>query len=76
MVKENTSREPFLVRDDTGICGVYPLGADVTPTDRSVGYGSTLEPQDKNPPKVGPEERVEGNFTWSGTPNHKFRYTE
>jgi hypothetical protein len=73
---ERTSREPFLIVDVTGECAVYPSGAEVTPTDRSVWYGPTEIPEDRNPRRVGPGDSPEGMLQVYGTPGRKFRYTE
>jgi hypothetical protein len=57
---------------------VDPLGADVTPTDRSIWYGAGPEPEDRNPPRFPPGQNPKGQFVqveWSG-PGHNFRYTE
>ena len=55
-LSDTTSSTPFVVRDATGSCVVFPDDADVTPTDRSMWYGPTREPTDTHPPKVGPGE--------------------
>jgi hypothetical protein len=73
---EHSSGEPFLILDATGECAVYPDGAEVTPTDRSVWYGPTALPQDRNPPRGGPGDSVEGMLRIEGTPGRRFRYTE
>src|SRR5258708_6989529 len=73
---EHASGEPFLILDATGECAVYPDGAEVTPTDRSIWYGPTALPQDHNPPRVGPGDSAEGMLRIEGTPGRRFRYTE
>jgi hypothetical protein len=75
-VRDATSGDPFLLQDASGACLVLPDGADVTFTDRSVWFGSTPDPQDKNPPKTGPGESPEGNVRVYGTPGKEYRYTE
>lgn len=75
-VKEWTSGAPFLVRDATGVCIVDPHRAEVTPTDKSLWYGATQTPTDRNPAKVGPTESAKGMVEIAGTPNAKFRYSE
>ncbi len=73
---EEASSAPFVVRDASGACVVFPDGAEVTPTDRSVWYGATPEPTDRDPERVGPGESAEGMIRMAGTPGHRFRYTE
>ncbi|HRI88945.1 MAG TPA: hypothetical protein PK869_11795 [Candidatus Hydrogenedentes bacterium] len=75
-VREVTSTEPFLLRDDTGVCVVYPDCAEVTPTDKSLWYGADEEPEERNPRRVPPTESAKGMFELSGTQNTKFRYSE
>lgn len=75
-VRVTTSSEPFLLRDSSGDCVVFPDGADVTCTDRSVWFGPNPVPDDKNPPKKGPGESPEGMVKVYGTPGKKYRYTE
>ncbi|MEZ5284760.1 MAG: hypothetical protein R2712_08130 [Vicinamibacterales bacterium] len=76
LVEEWTSGSPLLVRDGTGGCAVDPYLADVTPTDKSLWYGATAVPVDRNPPKVGPAESTHGMVEVSGTANTRFRYSE
>jgi hypothetical protein len=63
--RESTSSAPFFVRDATGVSTVFPLDAEVTPSDKSQWYGSTLVPTDRNPPRLSPLESsqplTEGN---------------
>ncbi|MFN7956466.1 MAG: GIDE domain-containing protein, partial [bacterium] len=73
---EHTSDEPFVLRDASGACVILPAGAEVTPTDRSVWYGSTPVPTDRNPPRVGPGESPEGLLRVASTRAHRYRYTE
>ena len=73
---EYFSSEPFLILDATGECAVCPDGAEVTPTDRSVWYGPTALPPERNPPRVGPGDSAEGMLRIEGTPSRRFRYTE
>ena len=65
MVREFTSSAPFFLRDATGVCTVHPWLAEVTPSDKSQWYGSTLVPTDRNPPRIDPLESaqplIEGN---------------
>lgn len=76
MLNETTSRARFLVRDSTGACVVHPEDADVTPTDRSVWYGATVEPTDRNPLKVGPEVSPSPGFQNLAGPETRYRYSE
>lgn len=50
-VEQGTSEYPFLIEDDTGRCIILPKGAEVTPSDQSVWYGSSRQPDDRNPPR-------------------------
>jgi hypothetical protein len=75
-VRSLTSNAPFFVRDSTGVCLVEPWGAEVTPTDKSVWYGATEKPADRNPAKVGPSESARGMVEVGGGPNSKYRYSE
>lgn len=75
-VRSDTSTAPILVQDDTGICLVRVFGADITPTDRSQWTGSTLEPEDRNPPRLVPGEPLHGVVQVSGMPHSRFRYRE
>ena len=59
-VRIRTSSEPFIFRDISGECVVFPDGAEVMCTDRSVWFGPTPIPEDKNPPRKGPGESAEG----------------
>ncbi len=76
IVVDEVSRAPFVIRDATGACAVLPDGAEVTPTDRSVWYGATPEPTERNPPRVGPGEGAEGLLRVATTGAHRYRYTE
>lgn len=42
-VRSGSSKELFLLRDDTGECVIDPEGAVVTPSSKSVWYGSSAE---------------------------------
>jgi hypothetical protein len=75
-IEEATSGAPIMLRDSTGVCLIFPYGAEVTPTDKSQWTGPTAQPADRNPPKVGPEGALSQGFTVSGTANTKYRYFE
>lgn len=75
-VEEATSSEPFICKDESGICAILPNGANITCTDRSVWYGADKTPTDRNPEKHGPGDSAEGMLRIAGTPNKKFKYTE
>jgi len=75
-VRELTSHAPFLVRDRTGACVVRPFGAEVTPRDQSRWTGAAIEPEDRNPPRLGPQESLTPMLDVAGGPNSRFRYTE
>lgn len=44
LVESGASSSPFLLEDDTGRCLIDPEGADVTPFEKNVWYGSTRVP--------------------------------
>lgn len=75
-VREITSSAPLLVRDSTGACIVRTVSAEVTPRDKSRWYGSTIDPEDRNPPRLGPQENLTPMLEVAGGANHRFRYTE
>lgn len=76
IVRTMTSSAPFFVRDATGVCAVNVLGAEVTPTDKSQWTGATLEPADRNPPRVGPSQSTHGVVQTAGGADGQFRYSE
>ncbi len=45
LLEKKSSDELFLLRDETGRCIIDPTGAEVTPRERKVWYGSTRFPQ-------------------------------
>lgn len=75
-VREITSSAPLLVRDSTGACVVRPWSAEVTPRDKSRWYGGTIDPEDRNPPRLGPQENLTPMLEVGGGSKHRFRYTE
>ena len=75
-LRDESSDAPFFVRDATGVCVVEPDGAEVTPTDKSLWYGATEVPEDRDPPRVGPMESAKEWLEISGGPNSKYRYSE
>jgi hypothetical protein len=74
-VRELTSDAPFFVRDGAGVATVQPYGAEVTPTDKSVWYGTNETPDDRNPPRVKPPENPAGMVEIAGG-TVRFRYFE
>lgn len=76
VLREATSTHPFLLRDGTGVAVVLPDAAEVTPTDRSVWYGATPMPEDRNPPRFKPTESPEGMVRVYGGTGRRYRYTE
>jgi len=50
-VEKEFSSTPFILRDETGDCIIDPEGAEISPTDRSIWYGRTRHPEDRNPPR-------------------------
>jgi hypothetical protein len=75
-VRVGTSSEPFVLRDSSGECVVFPDGADTMCTDRSVWFGATPLPADKNPPRKGPGDSAESTVKVYGAADKKYRYTE
>ncbi len=75
-VRHVTSTVPFFVRDATGVCAIDVDGAEVTPTDKSQWTGATLEPTDRNPPRVGPSQSTHGFVQTAGGAEGQFRYSE
>jgi hypothetical protein len=55
---------------------VYPFGAEVTPTDRSVWLGPTAVPVDRNPERHLLTDLPAVTGEVAGGPNGRFRYTE
>lgn len=74
-IGEVTSDAPFLIRDDGGRCAIHPYRAEVTPTDKSLWYGSTKLPEDRNPPRVKPTENPRGLVEVTGG-SRRYRYSE
>jgi hypothetical protein len=74
-LERETSDGLFLVRDETGACVIDPEGAEVSPTDRSIWYGHSREPSDRNPPRKRMDEghtfTMHASFTMGS-----YRYTE
>ncbi len=80
------SEAPFLVEDETGQCVVLPKGAEVTASERSVWYGNSREPTERNPASekvsvsAGPLRfKIDtgfGNSNSSLFSMNRYRYTE
>jgi hypothetical protein len=75
-IRSITSSAPFFVRDDTGVCMVQVDAAEVTPTDKSQWTGATLDPEDRNPPRILPSGSTEPIVELRGGTNHRYRYFE
>jgi hypothetical protein len=78
-ITDEESDEEFVVEDPSGSIVIHPVGARVTPTDRSIWYGATPEPEDRNPRKFGPGENPKGDglqIEWSAGGVKRYRYTE
>ncbi len=75
-VRSATSSAPFLLRDSTGVCIVRPVGAEVTPTDKSVWYGAGPEPDDRNPPRLAPTQSTTPIVEARWGNGRDYRYTE
>ncbi len=73
-LEQETSAVPFLLRDETDVCIIYPEGADVTPTDQSTWFGHTRQPTDRNPPR----HRLDAGSGWTkfSVVRGDHRYTE
>lgn len=54
-VEGATSERPFVLEDETGRCVINPQGAEVIPTDRSIWFGASREPDNRAPrrPRYG-----------------------
>jgi hypothetical protein len=74
-LETETSDNLFLLRDETGACIIDPEGAEVNPTDRSIWYGHSREPSNRNPPR---KRMDEGNaFTLHASMTvGSYRFTE
>lgn len=48
-LEKGSSEYPFIIEDETGRCIILPRGAEVTPTDQSTWYGSSRQPEDRDP---------------------------
>ena len=59
-VEKGSSEHPFIIEDETGRCMILPKGAEVTPSDQSVWYGSSRQPEDRNPPRKAIKASVGG----------------
>ena len=70
MVDQGTSAWPFLLRDASGVCAVGPFGAEVFATDRSVWYGETPRPEDRNPPRHRMTDVVAARLPEPRAPGH------
>lgn len=70
-----TSQAPIELRDSTGSCFVIVDGAEVTARDKSRWTGATAEPNDRNPPRLGPQESWPA-LEVAGTASSRYRYTE
>ncbi|OOZ36588.1 EF-hand domain-containing protein [Solemya velesiana gill symbiont] len=81
-VESDSSDNLFLIQDQTGDCIIDPDGAEVTPSDRSVWYGSDREPTERNPKRnpvlQQPLFKVAKflNTNMSSSFGSRYRYTE
>ena len=75
-VDDTTSSAPFFMRDGSGVCAVYPAGAEVTATDRSVWTGATRRPTDRNPERIPHGLWPSSTVQVSGGGGADYRYTE
>jgi len=74
-LEKEFSSNPFILRDETGDCIIDPEGAEINPTDRSVWYGRTRQPEDRNPTRKRLDSGNGLNINASIV-RGKYRYTE
>jgi hypothetical protein len=74
-LERETSDNLFLLRDETSVCIIDPEGAEVNPTDRSIWYGHSRQPTDRNPPRKRMDEGSAFTMHASMTMG-SYRYTE
>ncbi len=72
LVEEMTSEAPFVLVDSTGQCLIDPRGADVTPHERIVWFGSKQWPEFRLPPSG----RLIGNLCDAIFSAGRYRYVE
>jgi hypothetical protein len=78
-IRDEESEALFVVRDASGAALVDPADAEVVPTDRSLWYGASEEPEHRNPKRFSPGENPKGELIQvevAGTPGHRYRYHE
>ena len=75
IVSDVTSDAPFLLRDISGRAMVQPYGADVTPTDKSLWYGTEGRPSQSHPARYKPTEQP-AVIESVNTATHNLRYFE
>lgn len=78
-VESDFSDGLFLLEDETGHCLVDPDGAEVTPSDRSVWYGSDRYPTHRNPDRqrIRPTPLLQlARFLNQEIGGGRYRYTE
>ncbi|MES9845989.1 MAG: GIDE domain-containing protein [Candidatus Sedimenticola sp. PURPLELP] len=81
-IESQSSDSLFLLKDQTGECIIDPEGAEVTPSDRSVWYGSSREPAnrtpDRNPVMRQPAYKLVKFLNTDLSPGfgNRYRYTE
>ncbi len=78
-IESDTSDSLFQIRDNTGLCHIDPEGADVTPTDRSVWYGSSRYPHNRQPVTqrtTSGMAKLAGLLTTDISLGSRYRYTE
>lgn len=75
-VRDVQSHDPFLLKDHTGTCLVFPQGAQISYTDRSIWFGPTPVPPDKAPPRMLPGEPVDHRELPPDDAEARYRYTE
>lgn len=74
------SEDLFLLDDETGECIIDPEGAEVTPSDKSVWYGSSRYPENRNPQRQTitqqPLFKIARVLNTKITFGNRYRYTE
>ncbi|MGD8909511.1 MAG: GIDE domain-containing protein [Chromatiales bacterium] len=80
VTRSGQSESLFLLRDETGECIIDPDGAHVSPSDKSVWYGSNATPSsgpDRGPGTWQKQTGLFGlNVTFTTTFGDNYRYTE
>jgi hypothetical protein len=80
VTRSGKSESLFLLRDETGECIIDPDGAHVSPSDKSVWYGSSANPSTGPEGGAGSQQKQTGLFSvhvsFTTTFGRNYRYTE